>query len=180
MSLLYPAFAVLGVNLLVLSGLMLLPLALDLAGHAPNVWVFVRSAAITAVAGFSLGYLCHNQVRQLTTQKVFLITAVNWIGVSLFTALPWLVEIIRWVGAAFLITYGVFAARRALEARVRELFGTMTVEGVKAAWFVSPMGFSPEARQYAQEHRILLMDTEQLLEQIRAVPPILLPKILAG
>lgn len=92
MSLLYPAFAVLGVNLLVLSGLMLLPLALDLAGHAPNVWVFVRSAAITAVAGFSLGYLCHNQIRQLTTQKVFLITAVNWIGVSLFTALPYILS----------------------------------------------------------------------------------------
>jgi L-lysine exporter family protein LysE/ArgO len=35
-------------------------------------------------------------------------------GGALFTALPWLVEIIRWVGAAFLITYGVLAAVRAI------------------------------------------------------------------
>ncbi len=32
----------------------------------------------------------------------------------LFTAVPWLVEVVRWVGAAFLLLYGVFAARRAL------------------------------------------------------------------
>jgi len=35
-------------------------------------------------------------------------------GGALFTAVPWLVEVIRWVGAAFLATYGVLAARRAL------------------------------------------------------------------
>ena len=32
----------------------------------------------------------------------------------LFTAVPWLVEVVRWVGAAFLLLYGIFAARRAL------------------------------------------------------------------
>jgi L-lysine exporter family protein LysE/ArgO len=32
----------------------------------------------------------------------------------LFTAVPVLVEVVRWVGAAFLLLYGVFAARRAL------------------------------------------------------------------
>ncbi len=31
----------------------------------------------------------------------------------LFTAVPWLVEVVRWVGAAFLLVYGVLAARRA-------------------------------------------------------------------
>jgi L-lysine exporter family protein LysE/ArgO len=35
-------------------------------------------------------------------------------GGALFVALPWLVEIIRWVGAAFLLTYGVLAAARAI------------------------------------------------------------------
>ncbi|HEY4153569.1 MAG TPA: LysE/ArgO family amino acid transporter [Pseudolysinimonas sp.] len=35
-------------------------------------------------------------------------------GGLLFTALPWLVEVVRWVGAAFLLLYGLFAARRAL------------------------------------------------------------------
>lgn len=32
----------------------------------------------------------------------------------LFTAVPWLVEVVRWVGAAFLLVYGLFAARRAI------------------------------------------------------------------
>jgi L-lysine exporter family protein LysE/ArgO len=35
-------------------------------------------------------------------------------GGALFTAVPWLVDVIRWVGAAFLIGYGILAARRAL------------------------------------------------------------------
>lgn len=35
-------------------------------------------------------------------------------GGALFTAMPWLVEIIRWAGAAFLVAYGVRAAARAV------------------------------------------------------------------
>jgi L-lysine exporter family protein LysE/ArgO len=35
-------------------------------------------------------------------------------GGLLFTAVPWLVEVVRWVGAAFLLVYGLIAARRAL------------------------------------------------------------------
>src|SRR5689334_23756877 len=31
-----------------------------------------------------------------------------------FERLPWLVEVVRWIGAAFLVTYGVLAARRAI------------------------------------------------------------------
>ena len=43
-----------------------------------------------------------------------LITAGVGGGGLLFTAAPWLVEVVRWVGAAFLLLYGLFAARRAL------------------------------------------------------------------
>jgi len=35
-------------------------------------------------------------------------------GGLLFTAVPWLVEVVRWIGAAFLLLYGLIAARRAL------------------------------------------------------------------
>jgi L-lysine exporter family protein LysE/ArgO len=35
-------------------------------------------------------------------------------GGILFTAVPWLVDVIRWAGAAFLLAYGVLAAVRAL------------------------------------------------------------------
>lgn len=63
--------------------------------------------------------------------------------------------------------------------RLRELFGTITVEGVKTGWFVSPAGFSREARDYAAQHDLVLIGVEQLLGQMRAVPPIMLQKILA-
>ncbi|MEO7720335.1 MAG: LysE/ArgO family amino acid transporter [Pseudolysinimonas sp.] len=35
-------------------------------------------------------------------------------GGLLFAAVPWLVEVVRWVGAGFLLLYGLLAARRAL------------------------------------------------------------------
>jgi L-lysine exporter family protein LysE/ArgO len=39
-------------------------------------------------------------------------------GGLLFTAVPWLVQVVRWVGAAFLFLYGLLAARRALRPSV--------------------------------------------------------------
>ena len=36
---------------------------------------------------------------------------------AVFTALPWLVEVVRWAGAAFLFVYGLLAARRALRPK---------------------------------------------------------------
>lgn len=63
--------------------------------------------------------------------------------------------------------------------RVRELFGAITVEGVKSGWFVAPRGFSAEARAYADEHQILLIDAAHLLAQMRAVPAFQLRAILA-
>jgi hypothetical protein len=63
--------------------------------------------------------------------------------------------------------------------RVKELFGTITVEDVGKGWFVAPGGFSKEARDYAAQHPIVLMDADDLIAQMRAVPPISLQKILA-
>jgi L-lysine exporter family protein LysE/ArgO len=37
---------------------------------------------------------------------------------ALFTAVPWLVEVARWAGAAFLLFYAVLAARRAIRPQV--------------------------------------------------------------
>jgi len=47
-------------------------------------------------------------------------------GGLLFTAVPWLVEVVRWVGAAFLLLYGLFAARRALRPSRLETADTAT------------------------------------------------------
>lgn len=53
--------------------------------------------------------------------------------------------------------------------RVRELFGTITIEGVGMAWYVGMAGFSAEARDYAQEHGISLITRDGLREQLRAL-----------
>lgn len=62
--------------------------------------------------------------------------------------------------------------------RVRELFGTLTAEGVEVGWFVAPGGFAPETRTYSAQHNIMLLDGERLLDQLRDLPPMLLPKVL--
>ena len=51
-------------------------------------------------------------------------------GGLLFAAVPWLVQVVRWVGAAFLLLYGLLAARRAL--RPSQL-GTENAAAPKAA-----------------------------------------------
>ncbi|MBI4623488.1 MAG: restriction endonuclease [Verrucomicrobia bacterium] len=70
-------------------------------------------------------------------------------------------------------TSGVVPAKR-----VRELFGTMTAEGVEVGWWVAPAGFSADARAFADEHGLLLLDAERLLAQLGSLPPLLLPKVL--
>lgn len=61
---------------------------------------------------------------------------------------------------------------------VRELFGMMTAEGAPFGWFVAPMGFSAEARRFADEHRIRLSDGHRLLAQLHELPPVVLPKLV--
>ena len=62
--------------------------------------------------------------------------------------------------------------------RVRELFGTLTAEGVEVGWFVAPAGFASEALTYAGQNNIILFDAERLLAQLRDLPPLVLPKVL--
>jgi L-lysine exporter family protein LysE/ArgO len=46
------------------------------------------------------------------SDAVLIALGVSGIGLAL-QALPWLTELVRWAGAAFLVTYGCLAARRA-------------------------------------------------------------------
>lgn len=57
---------------------------------------------------------------------------------------------------------------------VRGLFATIVMEGVERAWYVSPGGFTAEARQFAGEHPIVLIGGEELLERLKAMPPLAL------
>lgn len=54
-------------------------------------------------------------------------------GGALFTALPWLVEVIRWIGAAFLIAYGVLAAARAIRRPKPDAGGLRADASAKAS-----------------------------------------------
>jgi hypothetical protein len=63
--------------------------------------------------------------------------------------------------------------------RLRELFGTLAAEGVDQGWFVSPVGFTAEAKAYAAAHRIVLVGSEGLHTMMRDVPPVSLPALLA-
>ena len=63
--------------------------------------------------------------------------------------------------------------------RVREFFGTLTAEGVDIGWYVSPAGFATDARAFADQHNLMLLDSEWLRVQLRDLPPLVLPKVLA-
>lgn len=45
------------------------------------------------------------------------VAGAGWV----FERVPWLVDVVRWAGALFLLTYGVLAARRALRPKALEL-----------------------------------------------------------
>lgn len=62
---------------------------------------------------------------------------------------------------------------------VRNLFATIVGERVEQAWYVSPGGFTPEARQFAREHGIVLIGGEDLLMRLKVVPPLALMRMLA-
>ena len=63
--------------------------------------------------------------------------------------------------------------------QVREFFATLTAEGVETGWFVAPAGFAAEAKTFAAQHRLQLLDGPDLIGQLRELPPLVLPKVLA-
>lgn len=88
----------------VLAGLGL-GLSLIIAIGAQNV--FVLRQGIRREHVFAVAAIC------AISDLALILVGVSGIG-AVLTAVPWLVEVIRWAGAAFLVGYGVLAARRAL------------------------------------------------------------------
>lgn len=81
-----------------------LGLSLIIAIGAQNLFVLrqgIRREHVLAVAT-----IC------ALSDAVLIALGVSGIGVAL-QAMPWLIVVVRWAGAAFLVTYGVLAARRA-------------------------------------------------------------------
>lgn len=91
MKLLGPTLLILGAILNILALFMLVPLALSIAYNSDNQIAFFSSAAITSLAG--IGFLLVGKKSRLDfmqPRQVFLITTVAWTGVSLFSALPFI------------------------------------------------------------------------------------------
>jgi len=63
--------------------------------------------------------------------------------------------------------------------KLRELVGIMAAEDVPNGWYVSPSGFSADARTYAEQHNITLIDASRLIDQLSDLPTFALPKVLA-
>jgi hypothetical protein len=63
--------------------------------------------------------------------------------------------------------------------KIREMVGILAADDVPEGWFISPAGFSMDARAYAEQHKVRLIDGARLLEQLGDLPTFALPKILA-
>jgi len=83
-----------------------LGLSLIIAIGAQNV--FVLRQGIRREHVFAVAAIC------ALSDLALIVVGVSGIG-AVLEAVPWLVDVIRWAGAAFLVGYGVLAARRALK-----------------------------------------------------------------
>jgi len=105
-----------------------LGLSLIVAIGAQNV--FVLRQGIRREHVFAVAAIC------ALSDLALIMVGVSGIG-AVLTAVPWLVEVIRWAGAAFLVGYGVLAARRALrpngEALVADCVASETTDAAARA-----------------------------------------------
>ncbi|WP_448002862.1 LysE/ArgO family amino acid transporter [Agromyces bauzanensis] len=69
--------------------------------------LFVLRQGIRREHVFAVAAIC------ALSDLALIVVGVSGIG-AVLQALPWLVEVIRWLGAAFLVGYGLLAARRAI------------------------------------------------------------------
>ena len=83
-----------------------LGLSLIIAIGAQNV--FVLRQGIRREHVFAVAAIC------ALSDLTLIVVGVSGVG-AVLEAVPWLVDVIRWAGAAFLVGYGVLAARRALK-----------------------------------------------------------------
>lgn len=64
--------------------------------------------------------------------------------------------------------------------RVRELHAAIAVEHIPEAWIVAPGGFASEAREFAAEKKMELIDGQELAERLDALPPLARRRMMGG
>ena len=105
-----------------------LGLSLIIAIGAQNV--FVLRQGIRREHVFAVAAIC------ALSDLTLIVVGVSGVG-AVLEAVPWLVDVIRWAGAAFLVGYGVLAARRALKPGGEALVAS-EAEGLDTAREASP------------------------------------------
>lgn len=78
------------------------------------------------------------------SDAVLIVVGVSGLGLILHTV-PWLVDVVRWAGFAFLLVYGLLAARRAL----RPTGQALRVDGAAAPALSTPGGGTATATRLA-------------------------------
>jgi hypothetical protein len=60
---------------------------------------------------------------------------------------------------------------------VRKMVEVIAAHRLQTGWYVSPAGFSNDARACAAQHKLLLIDGAHLIGRMHDLPPILVPKL---
>ncbi|SDG86942.1 LysE/ArgO family amino acid transporter [Microbacterium pygmaeum] len=123
----------------VLAGLGL-GLSLIIAIGAQNL--FVLRQAIRREHVLLIATIC------AVSDAVLIALGVSGVGLVL-SAVPWLIDVVRWTGAAFLIAYGLLAARRAWRPKGESL---AVSESARPAADAPALHASDEARRPAASH----------------------------
>ncbi len=109
MKLFKPALHVLSFVLLMLALLMMAPAVLALLTHSGNAAGFFTAIACTVILALLLRLCCAQQIEHINPREMLLITAVNWIAVSVCAALPFIFSKthLSWCDAIFEAVSGV-------------------------------------------------------------------------
>lgn len=84
-----PVLFIVGILLTTLGGAMAVPAAVDFLFHDFDWQVFLLAAAVTVFVGVSLVLSCRPaSIEGLSIRQTFLLTAVSWLALSAFAALP--------------------------------------------------------------------------------------------
>lgn len=108
-----------------------LGLSLIVAIGAQNL--FVLRQGIRREHVFAVAAIC------AVSDAVLIALGVSGVGLVL-AAVPWLIDVVRWAGAAFLLAYGVLAARRAWRPSGQALAIAETEDAVSVPLADAPTG----------------------------------------
>jgi len=60
---------------------------------------------------------------------------------------------------------------------VQKMVEVIAAHRLQTGWYVSPAGFSNDARACAAQHKLLLIDGAHLVGRMHDLPPFLIPKL---